>query len=403
MLAQFFRPVVGGEERAVEDLAVGLEQRGHDVAVATLRLRGSAPREEVAGVRVHRVEGTVNRLERIYADDRLHLPPVPDPGVVRALRRVVAEERPDVVHAHNWMVHSYLPLKREVDAPLVLSLHDYSLVCAQKRLMRRGAVCDGPRPLKCLRCATSHYGPVKGPFIASALQAMSPVLRRRVDMYLPVSQAVADLLQLASHRLPHEVIPNLGLEAPRPGDDSAAQLDRLPAGDFILFLGDAVTDKGIDVLMQAHAMLDAPPPLVIVGRSEGPNAAAAPIGVVRLGPWPHATALEAVRRCLLLVVPSIVPETFGIAALEAMLVGKPVVASRIGGLPDLVVDGVTGRLVAPGDPRALAAALEELVANPAEREAMGKAATVRARLFAPAEVLPRLERVYESLLPGKPR
>ena len=403
MLAQFFRPVVGGEERAVEDLAVGLEQRGHDVAVATLRLRGSAPREEVAGVRVHRVEGAVNRLERIYADDRLHLPPVPDPGVVRALRKVVAEERPDVVHAHNWMVHSYLPLKREVDAPLVLSLHDYSLVCAQKRLMRRGAVCDGPRPLKCLRCATSHYGPVKGPFIASALQAMSPALRRRVDMYLPVSQAVADLLQLASHRLPHEVIPNLGLEAPRPGDDSAAQLDRLPAGDFILFLGDAVADKGIDVLMQAHAMLDAPPPLVIVGRSEGPDAAATPSGVVRLGPWPHATALEAVRRCLLLVVPSIVPETFGIAALEAMVVGKPVVASRIGGLPDLVVDGVTGRLVAPGDARALAAALEELVANPAEREAMGKAATARARLFAPAEVLPRLERVYESLLPGKPR
>jgi len=396
MLAQFFRPVVGGEERAVEDLSAGLVDRGHDVTVATLRLRDSAAREDLNGIRVRRVEGMVNRLERIYADERLHLPPFPDPGVVRALRRIVAEERPDVVHAHNWMVHSYLPLKRETKAPLVLSLHDYSLVCAQKRLMRQGSVCDGPRPLKCLRCATAHYGPAKGTLVASGLQATTPALLRRVDMYLPVSQAVAERLQLAARGVPHEVIPNLA-RPPHAGrvDVDQSHLDQLPSGDFILFLGDAVEDKGIHVLMQAYAMLDEPPPLVIVGRSEDvPDSD----GVVRLGPLPHAAALEAARRALFLVVPSIVPETFGIAALEAMALGKPVVASRIGGLPELVVDGETGRLVPPGDARALATALEELVARPAARAAMGEAAKMRAERFTPTEVLPRLERVYGSLI-----
>ena len=396
MLAQFFRPVVGGEERAVEDLSAGLVDSGHDVTVATLRLRDSAAREDLNGIRVRRVEGMVNRLERIYADERLHLPPFPDPGVVRALRRIVAEERPDVVHAHNWMVHSYLPLKRETKAPLVLSLHDYSLVCAQKRLMRQGSVCDGPRPLKCLRCATAHYGPAKGTLVASGLQATTPALLRRVDMYLPVSQAVAERLQLAARGVPHEVIPNLA----RPSqadhvDVDQSDLGQLPSGDFILFLGDAVEDKGIHVLMQAYAMLDEPPPLVLIGRSEDvPDSD----GVVRLGPLPHAAALEAARRALFLVVPSIVPETFGIAALEAMALGKPVVASRIGGLPELVVDGETGRLVPPGDVRALATALEELVARPATRAAMGEAAKVRAERFTPTEVLPRLERVYGSLI-----
>lgn len=400
MLAQFFRPIVGGEERAVEELAAGLAHRGHDVTVATLRLRGSAAREDLEGVRVHRVQGAVSRLERMYADDRLHLPPVPDPGVVRALRRVVAEERPDIVHAHNWMVHSYVPLKRETRAPLVLSLHDYSLVCAQKRLMRRGSVCDGPRPLKCIRCAAAHYGPVKGTLVASALQATSPRLRRSVDMFLPVSRAVAEQLRLAARRLPHEVIPNLCPQNGGRADVDPARLGRLPRGDFILFLGDAVADKGIHVLLQARAMLENPPPLAIVGRSGGLEEGPAADGVLRLGPWPHGDALEALRRCRVLVVPSIVPETFGIAALEAMAFGKPVVASRIGGLPDLVEDGMTGRLVPPGDARALAGALEELLASPSACDAMGEAASARAARFAPAEVLPRLERVYESLIAG---
>lgn len=400
MLAQFFRPVVGGEERAVEELGAGLARRGHDVAVATLRLRGLASREELDGVRVHRVEGVVNHLERMYADGRLHLPPLPDPGVVRALRRIVAAERPDVVHAHNWMVHSYLPLRREARAPLVLSLHDYSLVCAQKRLVRLGSVCDGPRPVKCLRCAAGHYGPAKGTFVAAALRAASPALRRSVDMYLPVSRAVAEQLRLAARRLPHEVIPNLRPSEPDRADVDVELLDRLPQGGFILFLGDAVADKGIDVLLRAHAMLDAPPPLAIIGRREGAGASPTSDRVLQLGPWPHASALEAVRRCLLLVVPSIVPETFGIAALEAMALGKPVVASRIGGLSDLVEDGETGRLVPPGDARALAGALGQLLASRPACEAMGDAARARAARFAPAEVLPRLERVYESLVRG---
>lgn len=395
MLAQFFRPVVGGEERAVEDLAVALSRRGHDVSVATLRLRGMAAREELDGVRVHRLDGFVSRLERFYADERLHLPPFPDPGVAAALRHVLAEERPDIVHAHNWMVHSYLPVKREANAPLVLSLHDYSLVCAQKRLIRGGSVCDGPGPMKCLRCSIAHYGRAKGTVVSGALQATSATLRRSVDMYLPVSGAVADRLELARRGLPHEIVPNLGLlPANRTAD--AARIDQLPKGGFILFLGDAVPDKGVDVLVQAHAMLEDRPPLVLVGRAGRADGAAD--GVLRLGPWPHGAALEAVRRCLFLVVPSIVPETFGIVALEAMALGKPVVASRVGGLAELVVDGETGRLVPAGEPHALAAALRELVENPQLREAMGASARTRAAMYSPDAVLPRLERIYGSLL-----
>ena len=192
MLSQFFAPIVGGEERAVEDLATELAARGHEVAVATLRAEDTPQREEIAGVRVHRVDGLAARLGRLFADSaRRHLPPAPDPQVVAGLRRVLSEEKPEVVHAHNWIVHSFLPLKRRSEVPLVLSLHDYSLVCANKRLLRFGSICDGPGPAKCLRCAAAYYGIAKGTLVAGSLMAMAPALRRRVDMYLPVSSAVA--------------------------------------------------------------------------------------------------------------------------------------------------------------------------------------------------------------------
>ena len=210
MLSQFFAPVAGGEERVVEDLSRELLARGHEVAVGTLRLDGTAPNEDKDGVRVHRVESFFGRFGQIYEEsDRRHLPPAPDPQVVAGLRRVLAAEQPDVVHAHNWIVHSYLPRRRRDGPPLALSLHDYSLVCANKRLMRFGSPCSGPSPAKCLRCAASYYGVVKGPMVAGALLAGAPSLRRRVGMYLPVSAAVAKVLRLEQQRLPFEVVPNL--------------------------------------------------------------------------------------------------------------------------------------------------------------------------------------------------
>ena len=172
------------------------------------------------------------------------------------MRRVLSEEKPQVVHAHNWIVHSFLPLKRRSEVPLVLSLHDYSLVCANKRLLRFGSICDGPGPAKCLRCAAAFYGIAKGTLVAGSLMAMAPALRRRVDMYLPVSSAVADALELARRGLPFEVIPNLIPERSDNGGRGAdpALLTRLPAGDFLLFLGDGSTDKGVRVLLDATTL-----------------------------------------------------------------------------------------------------------------------------------------------------
>jgi glycosyltransferase involved in cell wall biosynthesis len=393
MLTQSYPPVVGGEERAVEDLSGELAARGHDVAVATLRQPGGEPWDGEAGVRVHAMRSSVYRLRRLYGDpDRRHAPPAPDPEAVLELRRLLRRERPDVIHAHNWLVHSYLPLDRGTDAALVLSLHDYGLRCATRRMLHRGAPCSGPSPVKCMRCAAGHYGPVTGLATALGTGLGAMRLRSHVDLFLPVSGAVGDRCGLGSEDA-FRVVPNFfrGIPAPpKPEDPRLAQLPDVP---FLLFFGDATVDKGAALLADAYARLEQPPPLVFLGRRMVDGLGELP-GVTALGPWPRELVMEAVRRCLFAVVPSIWPEPFGLVALEAAAAGKPVVAARIGGLPDIVVDGETGLLVAPADPEALRAALARLIDDPDLRERMGVAAGRRAESFSADAVVPVFEDAY---------
>lgn len=400
MLAQSYAPIVGGVERVVEDLSIELAARGHEVSVATL----SQPRREIessqSGIAVHGLASSTYRLPGIGLDDeRRHAPPAPDPETVLDLRRLLRRERPDVVHAHNWLLHSYLPLDRRGGPALALSMHDYGLVCATKRFLNHGAPCSGPGWVKCVRCAADYYSPAKGTGVALLTRASERRVRRHVDVFLPVSEAVRLRCGLeASERC--RVVPNLIRELPEPLQAGDPHLASLPAEPFILYFGDVTVDKGGAVLVEAYRSLRNPPPLVLVGRCFLEELASLP-GVVALGPMPHRYAIEALRRSLFTVVPSILPETFGIVALETAAAGKPIVASDIGGLSDVVIDGETGLLVPPADPEALGAAIERLIAEAGLRERLGATARGRAADFSPARVVPQFEQAYEVALAAR--
>ncbi len=400
MLAQSYAPIVGGVERVVEDLSLELAARGHEVSVATLRQPGAEVGPVHNGIPVHALGSAAYRLPAMGIDDeRRHAPPLPDPETALQLRRLLRRERPDVVHAHNWLVHSYLPLDRRDGPALALSLHDYGLVCATKRFLYRGAPCSGPATAKCMRCAGDYYSPAKGAAIALATRLSESRVRRRTDVFLPVSNAVRDRCGLReSARC--RVVPNFIRELPEPVATEDPHLAALPREPFILYFGDVTYDKGCDVLAKAYGSLEDPPPLVLVGRCFLSEVASMP-GVVALGPLPHRYAIEALRRSLFTVVPSVLPETFGLVALESAAAAKPALASDIGGLPDVVVDGETGVLFPGGDDRALAAAMQRLLADPDLRERMGRAGRERAAEFTPAAVLPRFEAAYEEAVAAR--
>jgi glycosyltransferase involved in cell wall biosynthesis len=404
MLAQFYAPIIGGEERMTESLAVGLAARGHEVTVATLRQPGQAAGENRDGVRIDRLPGLAQRVSQLFSEDgRRHAPPAPDPETVLALRRVLARERPEIVHGHNWLSIAYLPLARRRRAAYLLSLHDYSLICANKRLVRMGLPCSGPAPRKCLTCAIDQYGAAVGPAVATLTGASAIVQRRAVDLFLPVSSAVARACGLEAHRAAYEVIPNFLIDAPLTAPPDDPRLERLPEGDFILFVGDLATDKGVGVLIAAHAAMRVKVPLVLVGRIVDPKILPDDGTVIVLGPLAHDAVLAAWRRCTLGVVPSVTPEAFGVVALEAMAAGAPVVASRHGGLADLVVDGESGLLVTPNDVAGLSAALDRAMGDAELRSRLAAGAAARATSFSASAVLPAVEAAYDRALATRRR
>jgi glycosyltransferase involved in cell wall biosynthesis len=415
LLAQFFPPDIGGEERHVFNLANTLADRGHDVAVATQRMTG-VPDEEVlaSGVRVHRFATMAMSLPGVYSTNRPHHPPAPDPLGVRELARIVRWEHPEVIHAHNWIVNSALALRRHsATGPrfgLVLTLHDYSQVCATKRLMRAGSVCAGPGVVRCLGCASTHYGPIVGPLTAAATAAMRPWKAHAIDHVVSVSRAVADASRITSGPAA-SVIPNFILDSalvPRTADtaqdpDGVAS-PIMPEEPFLLFVGDLSNEKGVGTLLRAYELLGVGrPPLMLIGRRTSDTPTRLPHGAEISLEWRHEDVLRALRRCISAVLPSVWPDPCPSTVLEAMASGRPVVTTSVGGIVDMIVDGESGLLVPPGDQRELAAAIGRVIADSDLRSRLGAGAQRKVRAFTASPVVEQLESVYARIAPPAPR
>jgi glycosyltransferase involved in cell wall biosynthesis len=397
MASQFYPPVVGGQERMVRNLAVGLARRGHEIAVATLKVEGNDTQSD-DDIRVHHMQGLLQRFPPLYQDpQRRHVAPLPDPELVRKLGLIVDHECPDVIHAHDWLVHSLAGVARRRGVPLVRSLHDYSLMCSNKRLIRYGEPCQGPGFAKCLRCSKDAYG-VKGLPITAALAPMSRRRRDDIARYLPVSHAVAALSGLSRNGLPFTVVPNFLSDDLIINQRDGEGIQALPDEPFVCFVGDLTIDKGVEVLLAARQRLATSVPFVLIGRPFLPQLADLDPGVHVLGRRPYDFVLEALERCAVAVVPSVWEEPFGLAALEAMRAGRPVVASRTGGLSEVVVDGETGLLVPPGDEQALAKALSTVLSDRDFGNRLGENGERRAKeVFSEGAVLPLIERVYHEV------
>jgi len=396
MITQFYPPVAGGQEQHVRNLAHALVDRGHRVEVITIAADAPPGTTFDGAVPVHRIRTTAQRLPLLYSDSaRPHAMPIQDPGFRSAIGRLLAADRFDIVHAHDWSIGSAMGPARRAGVPVVLTQHDYSHVCATKRLMRGDEVCPGPAPIACLRCASSWHGPVVGPGVALANVLSRRARTKHVDAFVPVSSVVAVSTGLPG-RSPYEVIPNF-----IPDDLVLDEAAPRPDGP-IVFVGDLSRDKGIEVLLEAHKRLGGRPRLVLAGRAVEGMPLEFSDQVELRGLLDHAAVMDLMQTASVVVAPSIVPDCCPTVVLEAMAVGRPVVAAASGGIVDLVDDGVTGLLVAAGDPVALSAALSKVVNDPEMAAAMGRAALVRVRSFTASAVVGRVESLYERLMSGLP-
>ncbi|NWJ96772.1 MAG: glycosyltransferase family 4 protein [Chloroflexi bacterium] len=399
MLTQFYLPLIGGEENHVRNLSAALVSRGHEVAIVTLWHKGLAEFEVEEGVRIYRIRGTLARAEFLFAQtERRSTPPLPDPETVWALRRIIKEERPALVHAHNWLIYSFLPLKKWSGAKLVLSLHDFSFACPIKRFLYQEAICSGPNLKKCSGCTHAHYGLLKALPTLSGHRLMGLFERKAVELFLPVSQAIAEGNGLTHSSLPYQVVPNfIPDEVAKIADQPDPLVAQLPSQKYLLYVGALARYKGVDVLLRAYANLKAPPPLVLIGYPAPDMPTEFPPNVKVFQNWPHRAVMQAWQASLIGLTPSICAEACPTVVMEAMATGRPVIGTNVGGIPDLIEEGQTGFLVTPRKADELGAAIERLLSNPALCERMGLAAQVKIKDFQATTVVSKIEALYQKL------
>lgn len=372
----------GGEERHVELLDRGLREAGVEVRRFerdSCELEGSAARRAAAG------------LALAYR---------PGGG---GIRRSLRELRPDVVHFHNiWplLTPSALRAAKRSGAAVVLTVHNYRFACPGGTLWRDGRVhdeCIDGSSLRCgLRNPRSDLAESLAYGAALELQRRTGMLRRWVDAFVAPSRFVAGMLvrsgipQTRVHVIPYGI--PLRRKAPPQGRR------------FALFAGRLVPEKGVETLLAA-ARLCPEVPVAIAGEGPlAPSVRAADGGnVTHLGQLGRAGISEALAEAAFTLVPSEWYDNLPFAALESLGAGRGVVASEIGGLPEIVDDGATGLLVRPGSPSALAAALRTLWDDRERAAAMGLRARASAeRRFSLRSQTRAVLELYARLAAGSP-
>ncbi len=322
----------------------------------------------------------------------------------RNLQRLLDERRVDIVHLHSIMHHltaSIVLECRQRDLPVVWTLHDAKACCPTTRFMRKGKICHDCAQGRFYRAVTTRCK--RGSLAASAIVALELYLHRwwkiyeKADLLLAPSRFLRDLLVATGLRPRRfEVLPNfveVGKFDPAP-----------PDGSYALYLGRLSPEKGLETLLQAAA-LEPRVPLRIVGTGEMEpylRGQCEALGLDHLRFEGHLDG-PAVRELLYgakcLVLPSICDENCPLSVLESFAAGRPVLASRCGGIPELVEEGVTGRLVEPGSAEAIARGLKDLVERPEEWRAMGqRARAVADRSYDKGQHIETLTELYRSVL-----
>ncbi len=301
-----------------------------------------------------------------------------NPSAYVRLRRTIRQFRPDVAVIHNafplWSVAVYIALIF-AHVPIVQVVHNFRLRCLNGLYFRSGAPCtlcrdgrwwQGVR-YRCVRDSWAQslaYGAIT--------QSMWPLgIVRRIDAFRVLSRITRDrLLEMGIMAERIHVIPNFS-----PALSSARQPTTDPTWVLMGHLGPS---KGPLVVIDAMAR-GAPGSLVVIGG--GPleselqrRISDEKLPITFLGIQDGAERFEVLRRAWALVLPSLCFENGPLVVLEAFALGVPVVASRIGSIPEYVTDGVSGRLFTPGDDADLARVLRELASDATERNRLSTGA-----------------------------
>jgi glycosyltransferase involved in cell wall biosynthesis len=383
MLTWEFPPrIVGGVARHCFGLAQALARMGHEIHVITLEFPGAPAYEDLGGVKVYRAAvelGHPNFLTWVLLFNHF---------MEKLAASLCHKVKPDVIHAHDWLVSpSAISLKHHLNKPLILTVHSTEVGRAQ-----------------------GLHGPDS--FTIDGFEWWATYEARKV---IVTSEAMKN--EVSGHfKLPTdkiEVIPN-AVDVERfeiPVDRQWVRGKYVaPHEKMVLFTGRLTPQKGVEYLIHAVPLILKRNPeakIVIIGEGwlrDSLQTLARSMGcqdkVFFTGFLSERDLAEAMVSADVLTVPSVY-EPFGIVALEGMAAGVPVVASKTGGLAEVIEHGETGILVYPRDPESIAWGVSQILSNPNYAQQIVKNAKEKLRKnFSWDAVAEKTIRLYEEVLKG---
>lgn len=350
----YYPDVVGGAEVVVQEQAAALSSRGYDVFVVCLGKTESVRQEVVSGIKVYRIPYSNrywihDRFSRSAVDKVLwHLKDRYNRDIAGYLSGIVEEEKPQLAICHNLsgLSVSVWDVLGRAGVKVMQYVHDQYLVCLKSISFNGVAYCEHP----CLECSLTKSLARRKSSGVDALVAVSDYLAQR-------------MISLGYFKdVPCRVIHN--------ARNLPEQLNARRAHKEMTFgyIGAVSRAKGVHVLLEAYRDSGIDARLLIAGSCEDREYEAELKSLCgdsgRVEFLGRVDSSDFYPKIDCLVVPSLCPDSFPTVAFESCASGVPVVASDIGGVPEIVKEGVNGILFNPGDTAQLAGILGRLAADP---------------------------------------
>lgn len=325
----------------------------------------------------------------------------------RVVARKLEEFKPDIVHVHNFfplLSPAVFSVCRKYKVPVVMTLHNYRLVCPSAVLYYSGQVQleNVPHifPVKAIR---------KGVYRSSRIETASVVLatgihkilgtwRNSVSRFIALTPGAASLFLDSSLRLKPEQL------KVKPNFTADVGIGQEPRENFVLYLGRLTEEKGIRTLLQAHKVSNFQLRIIGTGPLEDEVAAYADYSHTceYLGFKPRGEAMELLKKATALVFTSEWLETFGMAVVEAFATATPVVAAKIGGAAHLVQHAENGLHYSPGQAQELAEQVQRLLQQPNYARRLGQQAREHyLQHYTPEANYKLLLQIYEEAIAQK--
>ncbi|MDO8589680.1 MAG: glycosyltransferase family 4 protein [bacterium] len=393
----------GGAGIVAYDFAIAMKRMGHEIyVITTCRNRDEAGVSEYHGIKVWKITSNYSTRWRSYLG--LYNPPV-----VRQVAKLLKNIKPDVVHAHN--IHFYLSyhtlvIAKRFSKVVVLTAHDvmsfnYGKLHTKRYLENFDAHTTWFDHLKQAR---KRWNPLRNLFIRKYL--------KHADKIFAVSGALKKALE--QNGIVNVEVMYFGADVNlwRTSGEEVAQFREkynLTNKKVILFGGRLSEAKGGGKALEVMAELEKEVDnvvLLVAGKMEGYAAsmkeAADKLGIggrLIFTGWIERDEIKSAYACAdLVLVPSIIFDSFPRIVLEAMACAKPVVGTCYGGAPEIIEDGITGYVVNPFHTKEVAEKMLDLINHPEKAERFGKAGLDRIKTNFNLNVqIAKLIAIYETL------